>query len=182
MVGGGGRGVRLRMPKGGLLLLRRRLAQVSIQFFNCRRNHNRVATASFHVSALSLTGKYTPLSLISKVAVSAHIHTGFKQPLLRVRMGELTTQFIFRRILQLKRLRSRYCCVLELVVACIALRLVGGFRCATEWVANRHCDRALSAEQDDMFSSWGVSELEERCCGREHKVDGRVGRARRCHY
>jgi len=63
------------MPEGGLLLLRGRLAQVLVSDWDGKGLDSCLVIATVQIERAHLTGRYTPLSLISKATVSARPYT-----------------------------------------------------------------------------------------------------------
>jgi hypothetical protein len=109
-----------------------------------------------------LTGKYTPLSLISVSIVSAHSSDAVSKTQCSTcayRRG-LTTQFVLCGIFDLQGLRSRDCSALEFILRCIPLGFVDLIRStgAAERVADRHCGQAPRDETRQGESEARVSE------------------------
>jgi hypothetical protein len=99
--------VGLGVPEIGLLLLRGRLAQVSTTFAPLVNHGTADATTCVHLIPGEwgcLTGRYTPLSLISVSIVSAcSSHVVLQHP---VHRRSLTAQFVFRGVLDLQGFRA----------------------------------------------------------------------------
>lgn len=107
----------------------------------------RSATATRLVSEQDsgcLTGRYTPLSLISGPDVSARLlEAPHAQP--TATLGNLTTQFVFSRVLDRGGRGAGDCCAVEARLGRIAGCFVGGLSTgsAAEWVADRHCGQLI---------------------------------------
>lgn len=79
--------------------------------------------------------------------------------MLRRVLGNLTTQFVFYRVLDLQGRCARDSCALETVLRRAPLGLIGGLRHtrAAKGIANRHGNRALRVKQGGTRTEWSVS-------------------------
>jgi hypothetical protein len=96
------------VPEIGLFLLRGRLSQVSTTFVPLDNQATVDATTCVHLIPGEwgcLTGRYTPLSLISVSIVSAHSsHAALQPSMHRRKSSDLTAQLVFRGIFDLQGL------------------------------------------------------------------------------